>query len=182
MDKPDYFQFFGLEPKLTLDAGDLESRFYRLSRELHPDRFLRATPAERQRSLEAAAMLNDAYRTLRDPVARAAYLLEREGFEPSKNAPPELLQEVFELSMALEQLRGGDASARPEVETARAHLLALREEADAALARHSQEYDRTASREALAEIRAILDRRKYIDNLVSQVEKDLENWATGGHG
>jgi molecular chaperone HscB len=174
MDKPDYFQFFGLSPKLTLDARDLENRFYRLSRELHPDRFLLATPAERQRSLEATATLNDAYRTLRDPVARAAYLLEREGFEPSKSAPPELLEEIFELNMALEELRGGDAGARPQVEAARAHLFALRDEADAALARHSEEYDRTASRQALARIRAVLDRRKYIDNLVNQVETELE--------
>jgi molecular chaperone HscB len=175
MDKPDYFQFFGLEPKLTLDLRDLESRFYRLSRELHPDRFLRATPAERQRSLEATAALNDAYRTLRDPVARAAYFLEREGFEPSKSAPPELLEEIFELNMALEELRGGDADARPQVEAARAHLLRLRQETDAALARHAEEFDRTASRQALAEIRAVLDRRRYLDNLMNQVESEL-NW------
>ncbi len=56
-------------------------------------------------------MLNDAYRTLRDPVARAEYLLKEEGFEIGeqrrKNVPPELLEEVFELNMALEELRDG---------------------------------------------------------------------------
>ena len=62
MSAPDYFQVFGLAPKLALDLADLEQRFYRLSRESHPDRFQRGTPAERERSLDASATLNDAYR------------------------------------------------------------------------------------------------------------------------
>ena len=57
-------------------------------------------------------MLNDAFRTLRDPVTRAEYFLRESGLELSKDAPPELLEEVFELNMALEELRGGDESAR----------------------------------------------------------------------
>ena len=60
-------------------------------------------------------MLNDAFRTLRDPVARAEYFLQPERLELSKEAPPELLEEVFELNMALEELRGGDESARPQL-------------------------------------------------------------------
>ena len=60
-------------------------------------------------------MLNDAFRTLRDPVSRAEYFLRESGLELSKDAPPELLEEVFELNMALEELRGGDESARPQL-------------------------------------------------------------------
>ena len=63
--KPDYYRFLGLERKLHLDPDDLQQRFYRLSRLLHPDRYLRRTATERQYSLEATAILNDAYRTLR---------------------------------------------------------------------------------------------------------------------
>ena len=95
MSAPDYFQFFGLEPRLGIDLGDLERRFYRLSRELHPDRFTRGTHAEQERSLEASAVLNDAYRTLRDPIARAEYLLKRlelaADSPQAEPAPPELL-------------------------------------------------------------------------------------------
>jgi curved DNA-binding protein CbpA len=87
---PDYFEVFGLDRKLCLDLDDLQRRFYSLSRELHPDRYTRATPAERTRALEASAVLNDAYRTLRDPVARAGYLL---GTGPMT---PALTEEVFD--------------------------------------------------------------------------------------
>ena len=62
--------------------------------------------------MENTAIINDGYRTLRDPVKRAEYLLTEEGFpigeQRSKDVPPELLEEVFELNMALEEMRGGE--------------------------------------------------------------------------
>jgi molecular chaperone HscB len=173
METPDYFEFFGLAPKLSLDAGDLEDRFHRLSRELHPDRHARATPAERERALQASALLNDAYRTLRDPVARAEHVLKRQGVEQRKEPPAELLDEVFELNMALEELREGDASVRPQLEAARERFRGLLREADAGLDRLFAEYDRSPAPAPLAAIRAALDRRKYIDNLIRQVESEL---------
>jgi molecular chaperone HscB len=75
----DYFEFLGLPRKLNVDAGDLERRFRALSRRFHPDYFYNATPAERRASLERSSYLNDAYRTLKQPITRIAYLLEREG-------------------------------------------------------------------------------------------------------
>ena len=108
-----YYEALGLEPRLALDPEDLRKRFYKRSREWHPDRFSRGTPEQRQQSLDMTAVINDAFRTLRDPVARAEYFLKQKGFELSKEAPPELLEEVFELNMALEEMRGGDESARP---------------------------------------------------------------------
>src|SRR5882762_4148942 len=65
----DYFAFFGLPRKLTLDLADLEQRFHSLSWKLHPDNFVRASEDERQLSLDRSSQLNDAYRTLQDPVA-----------------------------------------------------------------------------------------------------------------
>jgi len=119
----DYFAFFGLPPKLNLDLAKLEKDFYELSRKLHPDLSVRAASNEQEWSLEQSSMLNDAYRTLRDPVKRTQYLLHLEGIaleEQSKTAteqaratgeikkqivPPDLLEEVFELNMQLEELR-----------------------------------------------------------------------------
>jgi molecular chaperone HscB len=173
MDAPDYFHFFGLDARLSLDLADLENRFHRLSRQLHPDRHARATPAQRERSLEASAILNDAYRTLRDPVARAEYLLKRQGFEQSKQAPAELLDEVFELNLTLEELRAGDASLRPQLDAARERFLALLKGIDAGLERLFTAYDHFPAPAALGEIRAALNRRKYISNLVQQVESEL---------
>ncbi len=119
----DYFTFFGLPPKLTVDVAALEKEFYELSRRLHPDLNARAGSREQEWSLEQSSMLNDAYRTLRDPIKRTEYLLHLEGValeEQSKSAteraratgeikkqivPPDLLEEVFELNMQLEELR-----------------------------------------------------------------------------
>ena len=119
----DYFTFFGFPRKLNLDTAILEKEFYALSRHLHPDLFAQAEPVEREWSLEQSSMLNDAYRTLKDPIKRTEYLLRLEGVEleeQSKQAtekaratgelkkqvvPPDLLEEVFELNMHLEELR-----------------------------------------------------------------------------
>ncbi len=116
-----------LTRKLTLDNEALQKRFYELSRHWHPDRFSRKSAAEQAQALEATAILNDGYRTLRDPVKRAEYLLKEEGFpigeQRSKDVPPELLEEVFELNMALEELKGGEESARPQLEAAKENFV-----------------------------------------------------------
>src|SRR5579875_3118919 len=126
----DFYQFFGLERKLTLDDDELHKRFYDLSRQWHPDRFSRRSPEEQAQAMENTAILNDGYRTLRDPVKRAEYLLTEEGFpigeQRSKDVPPELLEEVFDLNMMLEELKGGDESARPQLEAAKTNFLNMR--------------------------------------------------------
>src|SRR3954467_705293 len=66
----DYFSFFGLPRKLNIDTAALEREFYRLSRKLHPDVYAQALGKEQDWSLEKSSQLNDAYRTLRDPIAR----------------------------------------------------------------------------------------------------------------
>ena len=121
----DYFSFFGLHRKLNIDTAALEREFYALSRQLHPDLYARSGDQEQTWSLEKSSQLNDAYRTLRDPIARTQYLLQLEGVqleEQSKAAtdrarqtgeekkqvvPPEMLEEVFDLNMQLQELRMG---------------------------------------------------------------------------
>jgi len=118
-----YFEFFSLPRKLQLDVPALEKHFYTLSRKLHPDRFAAKPVAEQEAALAQSSLLNDAYRTLKDPIARTQYLLTLEGIqleEQSKAAtdaarasgqqkkqvvPPELLEEVFELNMQLAEMR-----------------------------------------------------------------------------
>src|SRR5437899_2895742 len=75
----DKFAVLGLPRAYELDERALEETFRALSRKLHPDRFVRATPRERRFSLEQTTLLNDAYRTLRDPVRRAEHLLALRG-------------------------------------------------------------------------------------------------------
>src|SRR5580765_2703562 len=119
----DYFTFFGLPRKLNLDVVLLEKEFYQLSRKLHPDLYSGADQREQLWSLEQNSQLNDAYRTLKDPIKRREYVLRLEGVEleqQSKSAteaarasgqmkkqvvPPDLLVEVFDLNMQLEELK-----------------------------------------------------------------------------
>ena len=88
--------------------------------------------------------------------------------------PPELLEEVFELNMALEEMRDGDASARPQLEQARDKFHAMRDEIDARLKSCSLCMTLHRERETLGEIRSALNRRRYIRNLVNDVEKELQ--------
>jgi len=173
----DYYELFGFPRSLNLSLDVLQQRFYELSRQLHPDRFMRQPESERQRALETSSALNDAYRTLKDPIKRAQYLLSQEGFDVSeqrsKDVPPELLEEVFELNMALEEVRGGDEAARPQLEQAGGNFANMLAEADRQLQALFEKYDRTAQRETLSEIRGVLNRRKYILNLVNEVQKAL---------
>jgi len=114
-----FYDALGLAPKLALDSETLKKHFYERSRQWHPDRFSRSSAEEQQKSLEMTSVLNDAFRTLRDPVARAEYFLEERGIKAAKHVPPELLEEVFEMNIALEELRAGDESARPQLTEAR---------------------------------------------------------------
>ncbi len=173
----DFYEIFGLPRSLNLALDDLQQRFYNLSRELHPDRFMQKPEAERQRALDMSSALNDAYRTLKDPIKRAQYLLTLEGFDigeqRSKDVPPELLEEVFELNMALEEMRSGDDSARPQLEKAEKNFTGMLSETDQQLQSLFAQYDSSHTREVFGEIRNLLNRRKYIQNLVSEVERTL---------
>jgi molecular chaperone HscB len=156
----EYFQALGLEPKLALNLDDLKKCFYERSRQWHPDKFSRANPSERQRALDMTALINDAFRTLRDPVKRAEYFLKEKGIELSKDAPPELLEEVFELNMAIEE------SDRPQLESARERFAGILAEIDGQLQRLFESQD-------LDQIRSLLNRRRYISNLVREADKEL---------
>lgn len=184
---PDFYVLFGYPETLNIDLEDLQKVFYARSRQLHPDRFARASAEDRELSLRASSLLNDAYRTLRDPLKRAEYVLSRHGFDigqqRSNNVPPELLEEVFELNMALEELRTGDDDARDDLESARVNFLKMQAEIDDGLhvafarwdqaCRNRSSEDTSASREMLAEIRGSLNRRRYIQNLMRDVEAAL---------
>ena len=175
---PDYFAFFGFDRHLSLDTAELERRYYGLSRQIHPDYFRRGAPNEEQFALDATAILNDAYRTLKNPVSRGEYVLKEEGFQPAgrqaKRVPPELLEDVFEVNLSIERLRGGDASVRPALEQERDRFRGMSKAIDKDLEVLFREYDGTGERDVLGKIRGVLDRRSYVSNLIEQVEEELD--------
>jgi len=163
---PDYFQAFDLPRNLAIDLKDLEKRFYAQSRKLHPDLFVRKSVPEQEQALDASAVLNDAYRTLKEPIARVLYLLKLEGFDigeqGSKDVPPELLEEVFELNMAIEEADVAQlASSRERFETMRRSL-------DGEMQPLFAEWDAAHNRATLTAMRGLLNRRKYITNLIDK--------------
>jgi molecular chaperone HscB len=180
----DYFSFFGLPRKLTLDAADLERRFRALSRQFHPDFFYNATVAERRASLERSSYLNDAYRTLRNPAARIEYVLKLEGLgasgpaEASTQVPPALLEEVFALNEELDEireLRAGGAPAdewRARLERARRPIEAKRVEHEARLAELAAKWDAGGGAEVLMALRDQFLERNYIHNLLDGIERE----------
>ncbi len=194
VEAPDYFQVFGLERRLGVDVAALEREFHRLSRRLHPDRFARATAEEQQNSLRATALLNDAWRVLRDPVERVEYLLKIEGHavgeehagkarSAERQPPADLLEEVFELNMQLEEIRmsrktgeTADASVLAELRTAGERFEAMLDELDQALTAESTKWDAgkgQARAGAAARMIELLDRRRYLWNLVREVREAL---------
>lgn len=186
----DYFAFFGLPRKLRIDERRLEESFYALSRQFHPDYFMSATDQERQASIERSSMLNDAYRVLRNPVSRVTYLLTLEGYkEAEKKAPPDLLEEVFELNMQIEELKAakkmGDddevAQARLALQDALEDLRNKLAEIDQRLGLSFEGWDAALDRRAsgvetkplLDEMSELLSHRSYIRHLVANIEEEL---------
>jgi molecular chaperone HscB len=191
----DYFAFLGLPRRLHIDTQDLERRFRELSRQVHPDYFYNASPAERLASLERSSYLNDAYRTLRHPVSRIEHLLAIEGLPPPRSeegtakVPPALLEEVFTLNEQLDEIReereaGADpAGLRVRLQAARAPIERKQAEHEARIEALSREWDERLEgpsdprRATLEALRECLLERNYIGNLLATIEREM---AAGG--
>jgi molecular chaperone HscB len=185
----DYFAIFGLPRRLWIEMSALEQKFLQMSWKLHPDNFVNASEEERERSLRHSSELNDAYRTLRDPVARVEYLLSIEGArkegEHKQQAPPELLEEVFELNESLDELREAKASGedlsvlKSQLEAAEKNFQGKLGKVDLQLQAAAREWDAALSGDAgtrkkiMARLNELLNRRSYIRNLVTNVQKEL---------
>jgi molecular chaperone HscB len=192
----DYFTFFGLPRRLTIDAQDLERRFRQLSRQFHPDFFHNATATERLASLERSSYLNDGYRVLRSPATRIEYLLSLEGL-PSTRAeaagggitqmPASLLEEVFALNEELDEIREmREGGADPE--QVRRRLTSAQAPIDRKQAEHERrigelmtEWDLVVDGSDPAARRTILDalreqmlERNYITNLLATIEQERQ--------
>ncbi|HYO82424.1 MAG TPA: Fe-S protein assembly co-chaperone HscB [Bryobacteraceae bacterium] len=169
----DYYTVFDLPRTLAVDTEELQKRFYARTRQWHPDRFGSASADKQAEALEITSALNDGYRVLRDPLARAEYLLSLEGLEiatqRSDNVPPELLEEVFELNEMLEDAAGN----REELAAAQTRFQAMLERVDCDLAHEFEQYDTNPDRSVLLVIRSILNRRRYIQNLLRDVHQAL---------
>jgi molecular chaperone HscB len=130
----DHFARLGLPAALELEPASLDRAYFALQRRWHPDRFVARPPDERARASSEAAALNDAYRTLKDPLSRAVYLAELRGVELPGDGKtiddPDLLMEAMETREALHEAATPDAVDALAGEAKRQAQKALKELAD----------------------------------------------------
>jgi molecular chaperone HscB len=186
----DYFSCLGFPRRLTIDPQQLEAKFYELSRAFHPDFYQNKSETEQAISLSNAATLNTAYRTLRDPIQRAEYLLaiEAGAVKEIRTTPPaDLFEEILELQETLEEYRASDQSSeagqqlRQKLQTEQHTLEKRKQEMEGQLGRLFIEWDALQDRgeamsqarverdRLLKQMREILSNRTYVKNIVNDL-------------
>jgi len=187
----DYFTCLGLPRLLQIDPETVESRYYELSRLFHPDFFQQKTSTEQAISLGNAALLNSAYRTLKDPIRRAEYLVQLEAgsVKDIRTSPPaDLFEEILELQEDLEEYKAQAPDDRsPAGEALRKKLAQDRESLeqrqrdmeselfglfgrwDALQARTEGDDVRAEKQQVLKQMREILSNRTYLRNILNDL-------------
>lgn len=186
----DYFTCFGFPRRLTIDPSKLEAKFYELSRAFHPDFYQSKSETEQTISLGNSATLNSAYRTLRDPIQRAEYLLDLEAgaVKEIRNSPPaDLFEEILELQDTLNEYRAADRSSatgqqlRAKLQTEQLTLEQRKQDMEASLQQLFTDWDalqdqgdatsqaRTERDRLLKQMREILSNRTYVKSIVNDL-------------
>ena len=186
----DYFTCFGLPRRLAIDPQTLETKFYELSRAFHPDFYQNKSDAEQTISLGNSAMLNTAYRTLRDPIQRAEYLLDLEAgsVKDIRTTPPaDLFEEILELQDTLDEFRASDpisesaSTLRTKLNSDRTTLEQRQQDMEAQLQHLFSRWDALQDRgeateqaraerdRILKDMRNILSNRTYVSNIVDDL-------------
>jgi molecular chaperone HscB len=179
--RADYFTVLGIARTPGVDEAELARRYYELSRRLHPDLYQTGTPREKEMSLQNTAMLNRAYRTLRDTVHRGQYWLELQGERLGKDnnrVPTQLAALVFSIQEKLEEIRearaAGEATAvQTELAEIRADLEARLSQLRDALEKNLVSWDDKKDREvSLSSLKTTLSEIAYLRTLLRDVEKE----------
>ena len=168
----DKFEALGVPRRFDLDDGELDARYRDLSRKVHPDRFAMAEPKQRVASLQAATTLNDAYRLLSQPMARAAHLLELAGVKVDEHetSDPAFLLEIMELREELAAARH-DA---PKLRALGENMQKRHDQTLAAIADGFHQYDATHDRAHVAKIQRDLVAARFYRRYLDEVEAGLE--------
>jgi molecular chaperone HscB len=170
------FSVFGLPPSTEIPLPALEKRFRSLALKLHPDRVTGQDGRERRLSLEQTTALNEAYKTLKDPVRRSYYLLKLQGVSLEEEGkgqgapamPMEFLEEVMVLREKLESLRGKPEEIRAMADGVRGRQAAALDKAQRALGQRLAHPD---DGEALKEAGTQLSYVRYFTRFLEEVER-----------
>jgi molecular chaperone HscB len=183
----DYFEVFGFERKLQVDLDALQRRFYALSRQHHPDFHQMADEGEQAAALERSALVNRAYRALRDPLSRLSYMIGLEGGtdgradDKARPQPPmDLLEEMLEIQEALEEAKrsGLNAETTERLRGERQSLMERQKAGEAAIVGRFVEWDRATGAGAdtkplLGWFKQALARRAYLRTVIDDLSDAL---------
>lgn len=165
-----YFELFGLPVSFDVDSVDLAARYRELQRRFHPDRYASASEPERRLSLQLTAQVNAALQTLKDPVARARYLLSLQGIDTGEDTDT-----AMDTAFLMEQmeLREGLAKARQETDR-QPRLAALRRQVDEQFESRSALLHACFSKNsepALRQARNLVREMQFLQKLAHEVEE-----------
>ena len=161
-----YFSLFNLPEKFSIDLAALDANYRKLQAEVHPDKFVTATPAERLKSMQTATLANEAYQTLKNPTARARYMLESQGFatlEESNTAmPADFLMLQMEWREAIEDAKAAKDIAALDTQLATMQAMAKNLQENLAIA--------LADKNTFSEAAQIVRKLSFIDKVSSDVK------------
>lgn len=130
MDTQNYFRLFDLPVQYDINLQTLQSNYRKIQAEVHPDKFVTASPSERLQSMQTATLTNEAFQTLKHPTARARYLLQLQGVETSEDSntamPADFLMTQMEWREAME-----DAQHAKDIDALDALLRTIQDEGKA---------------------------------------------------
>ena len=165
-----HFELLGLPPAYGVDPARLEQRYRELQSQVHPDRFAAAPEAERRVAMQWATRANEAYRTLRDPVDRARYLLSLKGFDTGEESntamPPDFLMQQMEWREAV-----AEAHAARDAEALRALRRDLVHERAEMLRMLARAIDVEANYDAGC---SLVRKLRFLEKLEEEIEEALE--------
>jgi molecular chaperone HscB len=167
-----HFELLGLPVAFAVDAGELEGRYRDLQTQVHPDKFAARGEAERRVAMQWATRANEAYRTLRDPLERARYLLNLKGYdtgeETNTSMPPDFLMQQLEWREASAEARARHDPAA--LDALRSELVTARDEMFSLLARSLADanYDAGCS---------LVRKLRFLEKLEEEIDDALETEA-----
>jgi molecular chaperone HscB len=175
------YEVLGFEARrLFLDARDLEERLFQLSKKFHPDRFAGKSSLEIQFSHDHSSAVNNAYRSLKNPISRAKHAVESElGSieEKSASVPMDMADLFFEVHEHLDAIQEADGNppedALKAVASAESELRMKVRELETELSELFVEYDAEPQRAKIEKMKEILSHRSYIQSFLRQVDSTL---------
>ncbi|NIF46233.1 co-chaperone HscB [Enterobacter sp. Ap-1006] len=162
----DYFTLFGLTPGYTLNTEQLASRYQELQRQFHPDRYASRPQAEQLLAVSQSATINQAWQTLRHPLARAEYILSLNGFDLANEQhtvrDTAFLMEQLELREELDDIEQAKDSDKLESFASRVKTMVKNRSAQMVQQLDDQQWEQAAD---------TVRKLRFLDKLQSQIEQ-----------